>query len=59
MEILIYKIKGQLKEPLVDEQKNKGNYSVDFNAEGLSSGIYFYSMKVANKRIVKKMILLQ
>jgi len=58
VEIRIYNIKGQLKETLVNEQKNKGNYSVDFNAEGLSSGIYFYSMKVANKRIVKKMILL-
>jgi len=59
VEIRIYNIKGQLKETLVDEQKNKGNYSVDFNAEGLNSGIYFYSMEVANMRIIKKMILLQ
>jgi len=59
IKIQIYNIKGQLIKILVDQQKNKGNYSVDFNAEGLSSGIYFYSMEVANKRIVKKMILLR
>ncbi len=32
---------------LVDEEKSAGTYEVEFSAEGLSSGIYFYKLSVS------------
>ncbi|MBI1938037.1 MAG: T9SS type A sorting domain-containing protein [Ignavibacteriales bacterium] len=44
---------------LVDEKKAGGNYSVTFNAQELSSGVYFYKITANNYSEVKKMILLK
>ena len=33
-----------------------GTYTVDFNASGLPSGIYFYRIKTDSKTEVRKMI---
>jgi hypothetical protein len=44
---------------LVNEEKVKGNYKVEFKASNLSSGIYFYSMQDGNYMETKKMILLK
>ncbi|MGB3017864.1 MAG: FG-GAP-like repeat-containing protein [Ignavibacteria bacterium] len=45
---------------LVNSAQNAGTYSVEFNANGMSSGIYFYSLEV-NEKVVdsKRMILLK
>lgn len=42
---------------LVDEWKEAGNYSVNFDARGLASGIYYYKLSVGNFTSTKKMIL--
>lgn len=42
---------------LVDENKQQGTYTVEFNAANLPSGIYFYRIKTAEKTEVRKMIL--
>ncbi|MFZ2864039.1 MAG: T9SS type A sorting domain-containing protein, partial [Ignavibacteriaceae bacterium] len=44
---------------LVNETKSAGNYSVSFNANNLSSGIYFYKITAGNFVEVKKMILIR
>jgi hypothetical protein len=44
---------------LLNEEKSAGTYQVDFDAEGLSSGIYFYSITAGSFTQTKKMILLQ
>jgi len=44
---------------LVNEEKSAGNYEVDFNAQGLSSGIYFYTIQSGSFQETKKMILLK
>jgi hypothetical protein len=44
---------------LVEEEKNIGNYKVEFNSSGLTSGIYFYQLKAADYIETKKMILLR
>ncbi|MFN3874231.1 MAG: T9SS type A sorting domain-containing protein, partial [Ignavibacterium sp.] len=36
-----------------------GYYEVEFNAEGLSSGIYFYRLQSGNYTQTKKMILMK
>jgi len=43
----------------VDEFKPIGNYEVDFIAEGLNSGIYFYKLQAGSFSETKKMILLK
>ncbi|HWQ81346.1 MAG TPA: YCF48-related protein [Ignavibacteria bacterium] len=55
----IYDILGQEVATLVNEVKNAGNYSVDFDASKLSSGIYFYKISVNDFTDVKKMTLIK
>jgi hypothetical protein len=44
---------------LVNEEHQAGNYEVDFNAAGLSSGIYFCKLQAGNFVEIKKMILMK
>jgi hypothetical protein len=55
----IYSISGELVETLVDEVMYAGNYRVTFNAGGIASGIYFYSLKTFYGIQTKKMIFLK
>ena len=55
--IKIYNVLGVEVAALVNEYKNSGNYSADFNALNLSSGVYLYSLSVNNFTQTRKMIL--
>ena len=55
----VYDILGTEVATLVNESKNAGKYEIDFNAEGLSSGMYFYTLTAGSLRETKKMILLR
>jgi len=44
---------------LVNEEKTFGNYEVEFNAIGLSSGIYFYRIQAGSYIEIKKMVILK
>ncbi len=55
----VYDILGRQVATLVNEQKSAGTYKVNFNAENLSSGIYFYSLQTNEKIITKKMLLIK
>ncbi|MEJ5261047.1 MAG: T9SS type A sorting domain-containing protein [Ignavibacterium sp.] len=55
----VYNILGNEVAKLVDEYKPAGTYSVNFDAKGLPSGIYFYTLQVGNQVQTKKMILIQ
>jgi len=44
---------------LVNETKSAGVYYADFDAAGLSSGIYFYKLTAGTYNTVKKMMLLR
>lgn len=57
--IKVYNALGKEIMILVDEDKSIGNYSINFNATYLSSGIYFYQMKTAEFIETKKMLLLK
>jgi hypothetical protein len=43
--VTVYDVSGKTVRTLVNEQKPAGYHQVMFNAEGLSSGVYFYSLK--------------
>ncbi len=55
----VYDSLGREVATLVDEFKPAGRYEVEFNASGLSSGVYFYSLESGSARIVKKLTLLR
>jgi hypothetical protein len=55
----VYDILGNEVATLVNEEKQPGVYEVEFDSEGLSSGIYFYQLRTGNFTQVKKMILLR
>ncbi len=57
--IKIYDVLGDLVDTLVDEYKNAGRYSVNFDASKLSSGVYYYRMEAGSYSDSKKMILLK
>lgn len=53
----VFDVLGNEVSNLVDEIKEKGNYSVAFDASVLTSGIYFYTLKANGYSFTKKMIL--
>jgi hypothetical protein len=58
--LTIYNILGQEIQTLVNKFHLAGNYTVNFNAKNLPSGIYFYKLKIGEKIIgTKKMILMR
>ncbi|MCF6268307.1 MAG: T9SS type A sorting domain-containing protein [Melioribacteraceae bacterium] len=57
--LTVYNIVGEKVATLVNEYKNAGAYTVNFNASQLSSGVYFYEIKADAIRLVKKMSLLK
>ncbi|MCB9250036.1 MAG: T9SS type A sorting domain-containing protein [Ignavibacteriales bacterium] len=51
----VYDILGREVSNLISELKNAGNYNINFNADNfLSSGLYFYQLKVDNFIETKK-----
>lgn len=55
----VYDALGNQVATLVDESEKAGNHSVNFDASGLSSGIYYYKLNSGNFSSTKKMILLR
>ena len=55
----IYDILGREVRTLVNEVKQAGNYSVDFNGAEFSSGVYFYRIESNDFTDVKRMILVK
>ena len=50
---------GSELEILVNEDKSAGNYEVEFDANKLPSGIYFYELRAGAFVETKKMVLLK
>lgn len=57
VQLKVYNVLGVEVATLVNEQKNSGNYTANFNAARLSSGVYFYSLSVNSFTQTRKMIL--
>lgn len=55
----VYDVLGNEVRTLVNEEKSPGNYKVRFDGKSLSSGIYFYVLKVGRGTFSKKMCLLK
>jgi hypothetical protein len=55
----VYNLLGQEVRTLLTGFKAAGSYTVNFNAEGLNSGLYLYKLETENFSQVKKMTLLK
>jgi hypothetical protein len=55
----VFNVLGKEVAILVNDYKPAGKFEVEFNASELTSGVYFYQLKVENIIETKKMILLK
>lgn len=59
VDLSIYNLAGRKVQTLVNRVRSPGTYRANFNASGLSSGVYLYRLKVNRQSTTKKMILLE
>jgi hypothetical protein len=57
VKLSVFNTKGELVANLKNEKMAKGSHAVNFNAQGLNSGVYFYKLDVNGMSETKKMIL--
>jgi beta-galactosidase len=57
--LAVYDILGREVAVLVHERKAAGSYSVEFNAAGLASGVYFYRIQAGTFAQTRKLLLLR
>ncbi|MCZ6702622.1 MAG: T9SS type A sorting domain-containing protein, partial [Ignavibacteria bacterium] len=55
----VYDVLGTEVAELINDIKYPGRYEVEFNSNGLPSGIYFYTIQAGKYTVSKKMILLK
>jgi hypothetical protein len=55
----VFDILGREISTLVNEEKEAGTYQIDFSSNGLSSGIYFYTLTSHNYSKTKKMVVMK
>jgi len=55
----VYDVLGKEVKTLINHEMIAGSHKVDFIANGLSSGIYYYKLTSDNSTIVKKMMLMK
>jgi hypothetical protein len=59
VKLSVFDVTGKLVQVLVAQQKAAGEYVVEWNANGMASGVYFYRLKAGGKVLTKKMVLLK
>lgn len=59
IKLVVYNALGQTIKVLENRNKNAGNYSVNFDASKLPSGIYFYKLEAGQFTQVKKMMVIK
>ncbi|MCK4408149.1 MAG: T9SS type A sorting domain-containing protein, partial [Bacteroidales bacterium] len=55
----VYNVLGHEVVTLINEQKQPGEYEVEFDGRGLSEGVYFYRLSAGGHSVVKKMVLME
>lgn len=59
VKLTIYDVKGRIVSVLVDEKQIAGSYQINWAANELSSGLFFYRLKTANQDLSRKMLLIR
>ncbi len=59
VKLVVYNMLGQKVATLVNKVQSAGSYNVEFNASGLSSGVYFYRIEAKGFSQIRKMLLIK
>ena len=59
VKLTVYNSLGQVVKQLINSQLHAGEYETNFNAEGLSSGIYYYTLNSGSFMKTNKMLLIK
>ncbi len=59
VELKVFNVLGAEVATLVNGTKAAGSYNVNFDASQLSSGVYFYQLKVGDQTMTRKMMLMK
>ena len=57
--LILFAIKGIFFESSTDEEKSVGTHNVEFDAENLASGIYYYTLTAGDFSSTKKLLLMK
>lgn len=57
--LTIYNVLGEMVEVLINDVLEAGNYKINFNGNGLASGMYIYNIKAGSFTSTKKMMLVK
>ena len=57
--LTVYDALGNEVAVVIDEEQAAGSYEYEFNAEQLSSGVYYYNLKSGNHSVTKKMLMMK
>jgi len=55
----IFNAKGEIVKQLINQNQAAGNHNLEFNANGLQSGVYYYQLETDRKRIINRMLLIK
>ena len=59
VQLKVFDVLGREVATLVNEEQPTGNYSIEFDASNLTSGIYFYRIQAGDFVEIKKMLLMK
>jgi hypothetical protein len=59
VDLSVYNLLGQRVARLINERQEAGYHQAEWDASGISSGVYFYKIQAGDFLAVKKMILLR
>jgi len=59
LRLKVFNILGEVVATLVNEELNVGTYTTQWDASGVTSGLYFYQMRTGNFVDTKKLLLLK
>lgn len=57
--LFVYDVNGKLVKRLLNSELKAGEYEIEFNAAGISSGVYFYELNAGGVKLVNKMVLVK
>ncbi len=59
VKVSVFNSLGEEVKTLMNEEKEAGNYNLEINMNGFSSGVYYYKLSTTNNSQVRKMVLMK
>jgi len=59
VKLSVYNAKGEIVQNLVNTSQSAGTHNIQFKANGLNSGVYFYKLETAGKSMIGKMLMVK